>query len=219
MGLPVGRLICASNRNNVLTDFLESGVYSANREFFKTMSPSMDILISSNLERLLYELADRDGEVVAQWMRDLKEKGSYSIGEQRMGRIRSLMVGGSADDVLTAREIQRVWQRSQYLLDPHTAVASHVLSAYRARTSDHTPAVIVATAHPYKFTSDVCEALLGQETTMGLDPFDCALHLEAETGIPMPPQVSSLRKLPVRHTMTCRKEDMAKAVMESFQKA
>ena len=219
MGLPVGRLLCASNRNDVLTDFLEKGVYSTQRTFYKTMSPSMDILISSNLERLLYEVADRDGDLVSQWMRELKENGSYDIGEEPIARIRRLMEGGSADDVATAREIQRVWQRHQYLLDPHTAVASHVLSMFRARTRDHTPAVIVATAHPYKFTSDVADALLGQEMALGLDAFDCALNLEAETGVPMPSQVSSLRTLPVRHTITCRKEDMARVLMEAFVKS
>jgi len=218
MGLPVGKLLCASNRNNVLTDFLESGVYSAQRTFFKTMSPSMDILISSNLERLLYEVADRDGDLISQWMKELKENGSYNIGEERIDRIRKLMEGGYADDVSTAREIQRVWQRYQYLMDPHTAVASHVLNMYRARTRDQTPAVVVATAHPYKFTADVADALLGQEMSLGLDAFDCALNLEVETGVPMPSQVSSLRTSPVLHTLTCSKEDMAKTLLGAFAK-
>ncbi len=218
MGLPVGRLLCASNRNNVLTDFLERGIYTAQRTFYKTMSPSMDILISSNLERLLYEVADRDGDQVSQWMKELKESGSYDIGEERLSRIQKMMEGGYADDVATAREIKRVWQRHHYLLDPHTAVASHVLNMYRARTRDHTPAVVVATAHPYKFTTDVADALFGQEAALGLDAFDCALHLETETGIPMPNQVSSLRTLPVRHTITCRKEDMAKTLLNAFSK-
>ena len=216
MGLPVGRLICASNSNNVLTDFLDKGVYSLQRSFFKTMSPSMDILISSNLERLLYEVADRDGELIASWMKELKETGSYDIGEERLRRIKKLIEGDYADDTATSREMQRIWQRYHYLMDPHTAVASHVLSNYRVRTRDNTPAVIVSTAHPFKFTSDVADAVLGQETAIGLDAFDCALHLEAETGVSMPKQVSSLRTLPVKHTLTCSKEDMTKAVMEAF---
>ena len=218
MGLPVGRLICASNRNNVLTDFLDKGVYSLQRSFHKTMSPSMDILISSNLERLLYEAADRDGELVAGWMKELKENGSYDIGADRLDRIKRLIEGDYADDMATSREMQRIWQRYQYLMDPHTAVASHVLNTYRVRTRDNTPAVIVATAHPFKFTADVADAVLGQETAIGLDAFDCALHLEAETGVPMPRQVSSLRTLPVRHTLTCSKEDMAKTLLEAFGK-
>jgi threonine synthase len=151
-------------------------------------------------------------------MKELKENGSYDIGEERHQRIQRMMEGGYADDVATSREIQRVWQRYQYLLDPHTAVASHVLNMYRARTRDHTPAVVVATAHPFKFTSDVADAILGEDTALGLDAFDCALHLEAETGIPMPSQVSSLRTLPVRHTMTCSKEDMAKTLFNAFAK-
>ena len=217
MGLPVGRLLCASNQNNVLTDFLDKGIYSIQRSFFKTMSPSMDILVSSNLERLLYEVADRDGDLVKQWMKDLKEKGSYSIGDERLSRIQKLIEGDYADDLATAREIQRVWQRHQYLMDPHTAVASHVLNAYRMRTRDNTPAVIVSTAHPFKFTADVADAVFGQETAVGLDAFDCALHLEAETGVPMPKQVSSLRTLPVRHTLTCSKEDLAKVLIHAIE--
>lgn len=216
MGLPVSKLLCASNRNNVLTDFLDKGVYSMRRSFFKTTSPSMDILLSSNLERLLYEAAERDGEQVAQWMKELRETGGYAIGEKRLVWLRRLMEGGSADDVATAREIRRIWQHYQYLLDPHTAVASHVLNQYRERTGDNTPAVIVSTAHPYKFTADVAEALMGQEAVLGMDTFDCALRLEEETGIPMPPQVASLRTLPVRHNMTCEPEDMGKAVLEAF---
>ncbi len=216
MGLPVGRLICASNSNNVLTDFLETGVYTAKRAFYKTTSPSMDILISSNLERLLYELADRDAEQVSLWMQKLREEGGYDIGTARRNQVRRLMEGGYADDVATAREISRVWQYHRYLLDPHTAVASHVLNVYRARTGDPTPAVIVATANPYKFTADVCEAVTGQESVLGLDAFDCALALEEETDIPMPRQVAMLRTLPVKHTITCRKEDMAKAVLAAF---
>lgn len=218
MGLPVGRLICASNSNNVLTDFLQSGVYSLQRSFHKTMSPSMDILISSNLERLLYEMADRDGEQVSAWMKELKENGSYDIGKERLERVQKMIEGDYADDMATTREMQRIWQRYQYLMDPHTAVASHVLNNYRVRTRDNTPAVIVATAHPFKFTADVADAILGQETAIGLDAFDCALHLEAETGVPMPKQVSSLRTLPVKHTLTCSKEDMAKTLLDVFEK-
>ena len=216
MGLPIGKLLCASNRNNVLTDFLDKGIYSTHRVFFKTMSPSMDILISSNLERLLFEAADRDGELVSVWMKQLKESGSYSIGDQRLNWLKRLLEGGYADDVATSKEIQRVWERYQYLMDPHTAVASHVLKQYRDRTGDDTPAVVVSTASPYKFTGDVAAALMGEETAAAQDDFALAEKLSKLTGVPVPPQVLDLPSLPVRHTAACAKEDMAKAVLSAF---
>ena len=127
MGLPIRKLICASNRNNVLTDFFETGTYYTHRTFFKTMSPSMDILVSSNLERLLFEYADRDPAVVKGWMQQLKECGSFSIGAQRLEEIRKTFWADYADDTMTAEEIRRVHERYNYVMDPHTAVASHAL--------------------------------------------------------------------------------------------
>ena len=182
MGLPVNKLICASNRNNVLTDFFGTGIYSTHRTFFKTLSPSMDILVSSNLERLLYEAADRNGDLIRVWMKQLKESGSYSVGEQHDG----------------------------YLMDPHTAVAGHVLRKYREETNDATPTVIVGTASPYKFAADVLEAIGGEKTE---DPFAASEELEKRTGIPMPEQVRRLKELPVRHTAVCDRDKMAEAIL------
>lgn len=215
MGLPVRRLICASNRNNVLTDFFETGIYSTHRIFFKTMSPSMDILVSSNLERLLYEIADRDGELVSVWMRQLAESGSYSVGDQRREYLAQTFSAGFADDKDTAAEIASLWGRTGVVVDPHTAVASRVLADYRHRTNDRTPAVVVSTASPYKFCADVLTALCGKKETEGLDAFACADRLEQITKVPVPPQVRSLRELPVRHTATCTKDpaSMAEAVL------
>lgn len=216
MGLPVGRLICASNRNNVLTDFFRTGLYSTHRTFFKTISPSMDILVSSNLERLLYEMADRDGNLVSVWMKQLKECGSYSVGDQRRERLADIFWADCANDIETRTEIRTRFKQEHYLMDPHTAVAGHVLRKYRRETDDRTPAVIVSTASPYKFCADVLTALTGPETVEGLDAFDCAARLEQISGLPVPAQVAALRDLPVRHKATCEKKEMGEAVLKAF---
>ena len=212
MGLPVNRLICASNRNNVLSDFFRTGIYSTHRTFFKTISPSMDILVSSNLERLLYEAADRDGALIRTWMTQLKESGSYSVGEQRRDWLLNIFWGDCADNKDTLAEIKKRWEQDHYLLDPHTAVGGHVLREYRKETGDDTPTVLVATASPYKFAADVLNALTGDNA--GGDPFKASEELEKITGIPMPEQVKKLRDLPVRHTAECFKDRMDKAVLD-----
>ena len=216
MGLPVGKLICASNRNNVLTDFFRSGVYDTRRTFFKTTSPSMDILISSNLERLLYECADRDGALVATWMKQLKEKYTYAIGEQRQEWMNDVFDAGYCDDMQCAAEIRARFEQDHYLMDTHTAVASHVLKEYREKTGDMTVAVIVSTASPYKFAQDVLSAVEGKEAVNGLDAFQCSEMLEKVTGVKVPQQVKELRNLPVRHKQQCLKDKMVEAVMEAF---
>ena len=216
MGLPVGRLICASNRNNVLTEFFNTGIYSTHRLFFKTMSPSMDILVSSNLERLLYEAADRDGELVSAWMRTLKDCGSYSVGDQRMEWMKSVFWGGFADDLATQEEIRRRFQQDHYLMDPHTAVASAVLRQYRLGKNDSTPTVIVSTASPYKFSRDVLTGIAGMEAAEGLDAFACSDRLEELSGVAMPEQVRRLRDLPVRHRAVCAVDGMGQAVLQAF---
>ena len=217
MGLPVGKLICASNRNNVLTDFFETGhLFHPNRTFFKTTSPSMDILISSNLERLLYEAADRDGELIRVWMRQLQECGSYSVGEQRREWLTSVFYAGCANDMETGWEIRDRFQQDQYLMDTHTAVGSRVLREYREKTQDDTPTVLVSTASPYKFAGDVLAALEGKEAVSGLDAFACAERLERLSGVPVPPQVRQLRELPVLHHATTEVEGMAEAALRAL---
>lgn len=216
MGLPIGKLICASNRNNVLTDFFATGTYDIRRQFFKTTSPSMDILISSNLERLLFEVADRDGELISRWMKLLKECGSYAVGQQRLEWLNGIFAAGFADDQQTSQEIRRVFQHNDYLMDTHTAVASHVLREYRQKTGDDTPAVIVSTASPYKFAADVLSAVRDPETAAGLDAFQCSEALEALSARPVPQQVKELRSLPIRHNAHCEKDAMAQAVLAAF---
>jgi len=217
MGLPVNRLICASNRNNVLTDFFNSGIYSTHRTFFRTLSPSMDILVSSNLERLLYEAADRDGELIRVWMNQLKECGSYSVGDQRREWMGSVFWGDCADNKDTLQEIGRSFTQDHYLLDPHTAVAGHVLRQYRLREQDATPTVIVSTASPYKFAADVLAGIAGPEAAEGKDAFACSQELERLTGVPMPRQVRELQSLPVRHTAVCPRDKMAEAVLKAYE--
>ena len=212
MGLPVNKLICASNRNNVLTDFFNSGIYSTHRTFFKTISPSMDILVSSNLERLLYEAADRDGTLIRTWMTQLKESGSYSVGEQRRDWLLDTFWGDCADNKDTLAEIRKRWEQDHYLMDPHTAVAGHVLREYRRKTGDDTPSVIVSTASPYKFAADVLNALTG--CNAGGNPFAASEEIQKLTGIPMPEQVRKLRELPVRHTAECDRDKMGQAVLD-----
>ncbi|MBR3494669.1 MAG: threonine synthase [Clostridia bacterium] len=215
MGLPVGRLLCASNRNNVLTDFFNTGIYSVHRLFYKTTSPSMDILVSSNLERLLYEAAGRDGELVRVWMRQLREVGSYSIGEQRLEELRKVFAGDYAEERDVVRAIHAVHEQTGVVIDPHTAVATHVLHNYRQHSGDARPGVIVATASPYKFCADVLRALRGDAAAEGLDAFACAEKLEQLSGVPVPAQIRELREKPVNHRMRCSKKpvDMADAVL------
>ena len=216
MGLPVGKLICASNRNNVLTDFFLGGVYDTRRQFFKTTSPSMDILISSNLERLLFECADRDGALIARWMQQLRTSQSYAVGQQRQEWLLSVFAAGYADDRDCAEEIARVFEQHHYLMDTHTAVASRVLRQYRETSGDLTPTVIVSTASPYKFAADVLTAVAGKNAVAGLDAFACSDELEARSGMPVPQQVKALRSLPIRHTAHCEKGGMAQAVLDAF---
>ena len=216
MGLPVNKLICASNRNNVLSDFFATGIYSTHRTFFKTMSPSMDILVSSNLERLLFEATDRDGDLVKTWMQQLKDCGSYSVGEQRWSWLLNTFWGDCADNKDTLMEIRRRFREDHYLMDPHTAVGGHVLRQYRIKTNDPTPTVLLATASPYKFAADVLRGVAGMDAAEGKDAFACSEKLEELTGVPMPDQVRKLKDLPVRHKAVCKRDAMGEAVLKEF---
>ena len=219
MGLPINRLICASNRNNVLTDFFTDGTYYTHRTFFKTMSPSMDILISSNLERLLYESAGRDAELVKTWMDQLASCGSFSIGAQRLNELQKTFWAGTADDDMTAAAIKGVYERMHYVMDPHTAVAAYVLGQYREQTGDHTLTVLLSTASPYKFAEDVLASLRGAEAVKGMNAFACAEELERLSGAPMPKQVRELRNLPIRHQTVCETGLMENALLTELRNA
>lgn len=158
-GLPIGKLICASNANNVLTDFLSDGVYDKNRAFLTTISPSMDILVSSNLERLLYLAMDQNPQAVAEKMRALQETGRYRMDEKTMAKIRLHFAGACASDEEARDAIGRVFAQHSYLMDPHTAVAWKCMEDYRRDSGDDAPCVVLSTASPYKFPQSVLHAL------------------------------------------------------------
>ena len=162
LGLPINKLICASNQNNVLTDFFKTGIYDRNRPFYLTNSPSMDILVSSNLERLLFMIADEDENTVIDLMDQLKRNGKYQITTAMKAKLNDF-IGGSADEMQIKQEIKRVFGESKYAIDPHTAVASSVVHQYQQKTGDKTPTVIVSTASPYKFPETVFEAITGKQ--------------------------------------------------------
>ena len=208
MGLPVGKLICASNSNKVLFDFFATGEYDRNREFVLTSSPSMDILISSNLEQLIYHICGDDAAKCAQFMRDLSEKGKYSITEDMRSRL-SDFVSGYASEEETAAEIRKVYENDRYVIDPHTAVASSVYRRYREETGDTRPAVIDSTASPFKFEGSVMKAL-GRDTS--LPDLELADRLSEIAGVAVPRAVSILRDAPVLHDIVCDREEMKQEV-------
>lgn len=205
MGLPVGKLICASNENNVLTDFINTGVYDRRREFHLTTSPSMDILISSNLERMLYELCDRDSAKVSEWMKQLGENGAYQVDGAAREKLQAVMFGGWASQTECAEEIRRVWEEERYLIDPHTAVAMSVMRSYRKQTGDQRPCVVASTASPFKFGRSVAAAL---HMDLDADDFELCMRLSEKTGVPVPKAIVELPTLPIRHKRECAPNDM-----------
>ena len=210
LGLPVRRLVVASNRNDVLTDFITTGTYDRRREFAKTISPSMDILVSSNLERLLYYMSDGDCELVARLMGDLATKGFYQVPDDLLAKIQSVFACGRADDDDTRKEIASTWSELGILIDPHTAVAKSVLDGVPA---DGSVRVCLSTASPYKFSADVLAAL-GHDVD-GMSGFACMDALEKATGTKAPAQLSGLRDLPVIHTDVCDRAKMGAFVESS----
>jgi threonine synthase len=204
-GLPIKRLICASNSNNVLYDFFKTGHYDQNRPFYKTSSPSMDILLSSNLERLLYELLDGDRDVLADLMSALKSEKSYTLPQKSFERLCDFY-GGFANDDMTSKEIKRVYEKYNYLIDPHTAVASKVYTDYVKETNDDTKTLIVSTASPYKFTPVVYSALFGDSD---LNAFDLLKNLESKTGSSIPWSLKNISDLKPHHNASSSIEHMS----------
>lgn len=210
MGLPVGKLVCASNANNVLTDFIRTGTYNKNRPFHTTASPSMDILVSSNLERLLYALCGSDTEV-AGYMQQLREQGSYTVSDELRAKIQATFAGGFCNDIQTREKIGHAWRDHRYLIDTHTAVAYHVLDDYRSETGDRTPTVVVSTASPFKFCDQVLRGIGGTA-----DAFGPALirRLSCETQIDAPAPLTGLDARPVRFGGCVDKAQMLHTVDE-----
>ena len=204
LGLPVGKLICASNANNVLTDFIRTGTYDRLRPLLKTTSPSMDILVSSNLERLLYLLSG-DTELVAALMKQLNEQGSYTVPQALLDAIQAEFWAGCCDDTGAANTIGRVFSEKGYLCDPHTAAGWAVAEDYVNQTGDSRPMVVLSTASPYKFPAAVLEAIGGD---LSGDEFDLMARLEAMSGAAIPKNLATLKGKPERHTGVINKEQM-----------
>ena len=211
MGLPVGRLICASNANDVLTEFLTTGRYDKRRPFYKTTSPSMDILVSSNLERLLY-LVSQDASCVERLMRELNTQGWYQVSGWMLERLRAVFGCGCCDDAGAAEVIGRVWREHKYLCDPHTAVAWAVAEKH---TREGVPMVVLSTASPYKFPAAVLHAL-GEAS--GDDEFAMMEQLHALTGMDIPKNLRGLEGRPVLHTDVIDKDAMLDYVLSDVLK-
>lgn len=213
MGLPLNKLICASNANNVLTDFIESGTYDRNRDFYTTTSPSMDILISSNLERLLYMLCGRNSDTVNGWFSELAEKGKYTVSDDVKAKIQEVFSAGCCDDDATKTVIGETYSEYKYLCDTHTAVAVNVCNAYMEKTGDKTPVIVASTASPFKFSKAVLSAV-EKDSKEYEDEFSTVAALENISSLKAPEQLSALKGKEVRFTKVADKEDMAKVVFD-----
>lgn len=212
MGLPVKKLICASNVNRVLADFFETGVYDRNRDFFKTISPSMDILISSNLERFLYDVSGENPDFVNEKMTALATCGKYEIPYDLIEK--AGIVGGYADEDDTKMAIDCFFDSFDYPLDTHTAVAVTVYNNYVAKTGDETPTVVVATASPYKFPADVYDAISHENCD---DAFSAIQKLHRISGVKIPDAISTLVTKQVRFNTVVDKNDVDNAVLNAFK--
>lgn len=213
IGVPVHKFICASNENKVLFDFFESGIYDRNREFILTSSPSMDILISSNLERLIYEIAG-DDKVCAEMMQSLVTTGKYEITKEMKEKC-SAFFGGYATEEMVAERIHEIYSDTGYVMDTHTAVASAVYADYKKASDDSAETVIVSTASPFKFTRSVMEAL--EEKKEDADDFELIDRLSAMTGMEIPKAVEEIRNAEILHDTVCDKEQMKEEVRKFLQ--
>ena len=210
MGLPIDRLICASNVNNILTDFINTGVYDRNRSFYTTSSPSMDILISSNLERLLFHLSGDNDELVKNLMGELNEKGKYVVPTELSEKVREYFDADFCDEDATKETIKTYFDKYNYLLDTHTSVAVNVYDKYRGKSEDKTVSVIASTANPYKFSGSVLKALEG--TPVAQDEFSMVDELIEKSGVACPPQLAGLKNKTPRFTQSCDKDKMSEEV-------
>jgi len=210
-GLPARRLICASNSNNVLSDFISKGIYDKNRDFHITLSPSMDILISSNLERFLFELHDHDDEAVKGLMHQFAATGRYEINPEALAKMQGVFYAGYADDSSTLKSVSDVWQKYGYLSDTHTAVGIKVHEEYMAATGDSTHTIVASTASPFKFADSTLLAL--GELVTG-DDFERLIKLSSISGVSVPPALMELSQKDERHKTICTPDEMKKQVLD-----
>jgi len=209
MGLPIDKLICASNRNCVLTDFLTTGTYTSRRSFYKTSSPSMDILVSSNVERLIFELSGRNSALTAQRMIDLKKTGTYSLAEEERTAIAKDFLAYSSDETVAHKALFHTFDEYGYIVDPHTAIGFSAFYQHYKETRDKTKTVVLSTANPYKFSGAVLTALKKKPTP---DEFDGIRRLHTLTALPIPKEIAALEKAPVRFTDLVTKGEALAAV-------
>ncbi len=214
MGIPVRKLICASNRNKVLCDFFSTGTYDRNREFFKTTSPSMDILISSNLERLLYEVAGGNSAQVIEWMTGLNTEGKYSVDKDTLKSLQHSFVGGFADETGVAKTILDVYDRTDHVIDTHTAVGFNIYGRYHTRSNDETKTVFVSTASPFKFAPAVMDSIRGAGYSNGRSIETVIKELADESGLEIPKSIAELGTKEIRHKDVIDKEQMEDKVAE-----
>lgn len=215
MGLPIGKLVCASNSNNVLTEFFTSGTYDANREFFKTISPSMDILISSNLERLVFEVSGRNFSLTEERMNELKNTGSYSVSDIERKYLQKEFFADFADEEECGVQIKDIFEEYGYVVDPHTAVAIKVKETYSKYVKADNNVVILSTASPYKFACDVLKLITGKSEKDAFIASDC---LSEYTAMPIPEQVAELKNKSIRFTEVIDKDNTVKAVFDFLSK-
>lgn len=211
MGIPVNKLICASNINNVLTDFINTGVYDRNRQFYATVSPSMDILISSNLERLLYLMTGRNDAVIRDWFGKLTDEGRYEVDDDVKAKLREEFCAGYCDDEQTKAAIHAVYEKYSYTCDTHTAVAVKVYNDYKASTGDTTKTVIASTASPYKFSAAVLEAVDSKK--YDIDEYAMVEKLAELSKLPVPEAIAGLRTKPERFADVIEKTEQKAYVL------
>jgi threonine synthase len=214
MGIPVNKLICASNINNVLTDFINTGVYDRNRHFYATCSPSMDILISSNLERLLYLMTGRDDKTIREWFGKLASEGRYEVSDDIKAKLTEEFYAGFCDDEQTKATIHDIYAKYSYTCDTHTAVAVKVYEDYKRETGDTTKTIIASTASPYKFSASVLEAIEGAKSD--IDEYDMVAKLSELSDIPVPTALADLKSKPERFNGSIEKNGMKEFVLNTL---
>ncbi|MGC8771585.1 MAG: threonine synthase [Brevinematia bacterium] len=209
MGLPVSKLICASNSNNVLADFITSGKYDSKRTFYKTISPSMDILISSNLERFLFDISRRNFFKIREWYENLSKNGAFKVDETTKSRLKTELYGNYSTEEETMKEIKETFEKYNYLLDPHTAVAMNVYKKYLNESEDDLPVVISSTASPYKFNSAVYKAITGKDEK---DEFKILEELNKITNFTVPERLKQLKELEIKHNLSISIDEAKKTI-------
>ena len=214
LGLPVKKLVCASNSNNVLTEFIRTGSYNANRAFIPTISPSMDILVSSNLERLLFLLSNHNDILINQYMSSLKEDGHYTISDELRHALQESFTAYDCSEEECKKVIYDTFHNEHILIDPHTAVAVHACHAYKQESNDTTPCIVLSTASAYKFAKDVYAALTGKFCD---DEFEAMYALHDYTSVAIPKNLACLKDMPIRFTKVIEKEDALTAIAKRLE--